>query len=475
MDPVMRAARSFLEEVEERWQESPARVLPLLAEASDRGEVVKALRLGELAPSSRRPLFVYEAPFMEAGAYFDGLTEAITRDYEAVRAGVADEGVTLPEFTMSPILLGPLERAALAMERAAALSGVRFDGVTVALLPEQIADGAAWRESVRALDRIARSPRVRLAVHAPPGGPLNETLGLAGAWFHVHAGELLGFLAEQEGGTSKGPATEAAPEPREAQAAETGRKLRGLMLEAAAKMAAQEPAAAAEVYEHARALCAAEHLVMEEAAALLGLGGACVAAQAAHLAVESYGKAAALAEGGAAWELASLAWLGVGGACMVLESPGPAGTAYRAAANAAKLAGVAVLEAEARRMAEACSAGDGDRVAQASPMPRVVPTASSTPPLLPAASLPRDPADETLLVPVVVVGAALPFLAASAEEPTTVVSHRSPHGAAEENGHETALLGAFVPGPAMPFTAVDTPDNADEGHGTMMLPVWTPT
>ena len=267
MDPIMRAARAFLDEVDERWEEGPGQVLPLVAEASDRGEVVKALRLGELSAENRRPLFLYEAPFAEAGAYFDGLTEAIARDYEAVRAGVAEEGVTLPGFTMSPILLGPLGRAALAMERAAALSGVCFDGVTVALLPEQITDGAAWRESVRALEGVSRSLRVRLAVHATPGGPLDGALGDEGARFHVDAGELLGFLAEQDGSASEGPVTEALPEPAAARTAATGRKLRALMLEAAAKMAGQEPAAAAAAYEQAAALCAAERLVMEEAAA----------------------------------------------------------------------------------------------------------------------------------------------------------------------------------------------------------------
>ena len=356
MDPIMRAARAFLEEVEARWEESPARVLPLRAEASERGEVVKALRLGELAPESRWPLFAYESPFVEAGAYFDGLTEAITRDYEALRAGVAEDGVTLPPFTMSPLLLGPLERAALAMERAAALSGVRFDGVTVALLPEQIADGAAWRESVDTLGRIGRSPRVRLAVHAPPGGPLDGALGEPGARFHVDPAALWGFLAERDGGRSAGPATDAGAAPPAGEAEEPGRRLRRLMLDAAAKMAAGEPAAAAASYEEARALGAAQRLVMEEIAALMGLGGARVAAQAAHLAVESYSRAAGLATGAKAWEIASLAWLGAGGACMVRGTQGPAGRAYRAAATAARRGGIGELEAEARRLAEGCGA-----------------------------------------------------------------------------------------------------------------------
>jgi hypothetical protein len=369
MDPIMRAARSFLDALEERWAVSPARALPLVADASERGDVAQALRLGERAPENRRPLFLHEAPFTDASAYFDGLTDAITRDYEAVRAGVAEEGVTLPAFTMSPILLGPLERAALAMERAAALSGVHFDGVTVALLPEQVADGAAWRESVRALDGIARSPRVRLAIHTPPGGPLEGALGEDGARFHVDASELLGFLAEQDGGASEGPATGAEPAPPRGAAVETGRALRRLMLEAAAKMAAEEPAAAAELYEEARALCATGRLRMEEIAALMGLGGARVAAQLPDLAVESYSRAAGLATGAKAWGVAALAWVGAGGACMLRGTHGPAARAYRAAGNAARLGGIGELEAEIARMAAACGAAP-EAPAPGSPPPR---------------------------------------------------------------------------------------------------------
>ena len=66
MDPVMRAARVFLMEAETLWRERPERVLPLVGEASERGEMVKALRLAELAPENRRPLFLYEAPSLEA-------------------------------------------------------------------------------------------------------------------------------------------------------------------------------------------------------------------------------------------------------------------------------------------------------------------------------------------------------------------------------------------------------------------------
>jgi hypothetical protein len=345
MDPIMRAALVFLDEAETFWQEHPGRVLPLVADASDRGEVVSALRLAELAPDNRRPLVVYEAAFADTGLYFIGLSAAVACGYEAVRRGVAEEGVELPAFTMNPIALGPLERAALAMERAAVLLGERFEGLTVALVPEQVTAEAAWRESVRALDRMTRPARIRVAAYAPPGASWPGMLREEGARFQLDAGTLLGFLREQA--PSAGPASETAPE-------QAAAGLRALMLDAATKTADQDHAGAAASYAQARSLCVTVGLVMEEATVLMALGGACVAAGAPDQAIEHYTAAAGIAERAEAWALACQAWLGAGGACLVHGVTTSAETAYRTAARTARAGGIAVLEGEALRMAEAC-------------------------------------------------------------------------------------------------------------------------
>src|SRR5262245_56031761 len=137
MDPITSAARAFLAEAKAFWRARPERVLPIIAEPSERGEMVKALRLAELAPENRRPLFLYEAPFVDACTY--------------------------------------------------------FDGVLVALVPENVANAAAWRGSVDAMNRMSHSPPVRLAVYAPPGGPLNGTLGDRGARFHFNQATVLAY------------------------------------------------------------------------------------------------------------------------------------------------------------------------------------------------------------------------------------------------------------------------------------------
>jgi tetratricopeptide (TPR) repeat protein len=273
---------------------------------------------------------------------------------------------------MNPMALGPLERAALAMERAATLLGDRFEGVTVALVPEQVADARAWRDSVCELDRMGRTLRVRLAVYAPPRGSLDGLFRDLGARFEVDPAELLNLLKGLGQPASEGPATAPGPVLSDERAAvmvaagdrspspQTSRTLRAFMLEAAERMGAAEPIVAAGLFEQARALCARERLWLEEAMALVGLGGACVAAQTPELAIESYSKAAGLAEDGEAWALACHAWFGAAGAYLMRDSYGPAAMTYRAAERAAKEAEIAPLRIEALRMAGACLVRAGD-------------------------------------------------------------------------------------------------------------------
>ena len=341
MDPVTCAARSFLFQAETFWTKHPDRILPVVAPMDDRAEVVDALRLGELAPKNRRPLLLYETPFDATDGYFVGLVDAIACAYEAVRQGVAEEGVEIPAFVPpSPTAAAPIGRVAMAMERAAWRLGERFDGATLALVPERVTDDRAWRGAVRALERIGWSPRVRVAVHAPPGGVLDGVLQPPGARLAVDLPALLAFMADLGAG-------QIAPN-------ETAQRLRTLLREAAARTAAGEHAAAAGQYEQAAALCAAAPLPDEEAMVRIALGGAYMAAQVPELAVESYGKGAALAEALEAWPLSCVAWLGAAGMHVALGKDTLAAAAYEAAANAAGEADLPEVRDEAQRLRGEC-------------------------------------------------------------------------------------------------------------------------
>ncbi|AGP41964.1 hypothetical protein [Sorangium cellulosum] len=379
MDPITRASKAFLAEAEAFWRSGRGPLLPVVASPSERVEVAKTLRIQELAPENRRPLFLHEEPFLDPRAYFEGLARAISEGYELIRRGAEEEGVWLPIFAPDGRRAGeqavlPLERAVLALERAATLLGERLDGVLLALLPGRVECGSGWRDSIAALQRTRFSKRVRIAVWSPPGGPLSGVLGEDGARFHVDADELVDFLKHLGAASSAGPAIQGPPLPTEEQQraleAAAGRRLpsvgaaarlRAFLLGAGQKTASRDPLGAAEDYRRARELCRAEGLALEESMVLIALGGACLAANAVDLAIEGYRKAAELAEGREAWPVVCQAWLGAGGAYLTAKRYAPAAVAYRASASAATRGRIPLLQIEALRMAGTCSLLDGRR------------------------------------------------------------------------------------------------------------------
>jgi hypothetical protein len=367
MDPITQAVRRFAEDAEDLWHDSPHTLLALVAHEDQREDVVEALRVYEATPENRRPFIVFRAPFDAANTYFSVLAEQVAADYERVRKGVAEEGVELPAFVIGDdgtVPSGAIKRAALTMNQAARLLGERFAGIVVALVPEHVVDVSGWRENVRVLAETRWSPRVRVAVFAPLGGPLCEVLKDGGALFDVAPDELMNFVKELTPVASGGPAVDGenarAEEPggegdaSGSPSAEAGAQLRRLLLDAAAALGAGRPVDAVTLYREARTLCQVEALAEQEVAVLMALGGAYLAADVPALGVESYRSAALLAEHLEAWPAACQAWLGVGAAYLPRENYVGATVGFRAAAVAAKRADSLPLRIEALRLVGTC-------------------------------------------------------------------------------------------------------------------------
>lgn len=378
MDPVTRAAQRFLAEAEAFFRAGKGPILPIFADIPERTSVMKALRLAELDPENRRPLFLYDVPFIEESTYSTALCQGIEQDYEQIRRGAEEEGVTLPPFAPKERTLSedhsPLERAVLAIERVALLLGERFDGVFVAFIPERIDDALGFKNSVATLAATRFSARVRLALLSTPEGPLRDVLGEEGAHFYVDQEELFAYLSQLGTRGSAGPAEAPKPalpeESRRAYEEATGRRLptavaaerlRALLLQAANESRRGQHVVAAARFRDARALCQSESLALEEAMVLLALAGTCLAAGSAELAIDAYEKAAEIAEGVDENEVACQAWLGVGGAHMTDNHLELAVAAYRMSAAAAARAQMTVLQIEALRMAGTCALIQGSK------------------------------------------------------------------------------------------------------------------
>jgi hypothetical protein len=370
MDPITRASKQFLAEAEAFWRTGESSVLPMVAELSDRGELIKSLRLQELGPDNRRPLFLYEAPFVEDATYFDGFAAMVAKDYALLRAGIEEEGVSIPVLDARECAVAepfdPLARAMLTVTLAATLLGDRFDGALVALVPSQVQDRRGWRESIDTLRRTRFSPRTRIGVFDPPSGPLVNVRGDLAARLVIDPDELNAYLRNLGSARSEGPPVAEAPAPTEDEkialdaaghrspSPDVAQRLKAFLLDGAQQAAAGNAVLAATLYGKARRLCAGEGLVLEEALVLIALGGMCVGQGAVENAVASYRQAAVLAEDKEAWGVICQAWLGAGGAELTSKQYEPAAEAYRAAAVAAQRGEIAVLVLEARRLEGTC-------------------------------------------------------------------------------------------------------------------------
>lgn len=369
MDPITVATRRFLRDLARLWKQRPDRIARLVASSGDRGHVVKAMRLGEYDPSNRRPLFVYDAPFEATEPYFAGLCDRISTDYELVRRGVADEGVTLPRLSPPARVpaLSPEAHAIAVLTAASERLSSRLDGALVALLPRSIANTSAWRGSIERLSRVARPPSLRIAVLDPEGGPLSSVLGPEGARFSFDLDELFDFVEQQSDRKSEGPLV--APGPalspqqradfeqatgRKMPVAETAAALQACFLEGARAAAKNDFKAAAEAYRRARDLCHGEGLAAQEAGATFALGGAYLAAGARPMAQATYGQAALLAAQEQLWSVACQAKLGEAGVGWMASDFVRAARAYAEAALLAERGEIVQLRIEALRMEGLC-------------------------------------------------------------------------------------------------------------------------
>lgn len=365
MDPIMKATKRFLAEMEAIWKRGTERGLRMVAATADRDSVIKALRLAELSAENQRPLFLYESVFVEQDAYFAGLASSVEADYAALRAGVAEEGVKLPPF-FSTSATGerayrPMERALRAVERASTLLGPYFDGLTLALLPARVATTATFRANIQAILCAPLSERVRVAVFDPDGLTLGRILEPRGARYRVDAAELGAFLEQLGQRPSLGPRAvdEEVPKKRS--------MLRDHLTAAARSTSEGRTEDAIAHYRAARAICRKEARTVEEATVLIALAGAFLVGRTPALAMTAYEDAAAIAVKANAWALAAQARLGAGGAAMGREWYVDAEVSYRGAAEAAAQAEVPELVAEARRMEGVCRALVGSKAGPDSP------------------------------------------------------------------------------------------------------------
>jgi hypothetical protein len=373
MDPLTIAANRFIRAHEAAWEPPPGAgraptVLRLVAEPTDRGDVLKALRLLEWQPDGRRPFSIFEGAFAAEAAYLTALADHVEAEVAKVDAGLTEDGLTRPAPPKRP---SPLHAGALIthLDRLAGHVAGALEGLVVVLAPETITDPKAFAALVRSLASVpARPTALRLDVLAFDVPDLEAILPVA-APFELDREALFDYLRDLGGEDSAGPKDEAAPTLSPAKRAEieqqlgqrlvsrdAGRTLKHLLMDGGKLLSTGHAKDAARKYRAARVLCEATGLAQESVVVTLGLGTALVAAQNLRGAEAAYRAALARAEALGNPALPVQAHFGLGGVLVMQTRWRDAREQY--AHILAKVTDDSPLRKEALRMIQACERGN---------------------------------------------------------------------------------------------------------------------
>ncbi len=363
MDPLSLEAQRFTAELALGWREIQSHgpsALRLEVLASDRKEMVKALRLAEWDPDNRRPLIRTEAPFDTAESFLSALAQVIERSYEELAMGLQSDGMEIPplDAPKQPITTGEI---ASLLRRAA--EGVQWilEGLDVALIPTHVDDPEGYASLVGGLSRISDGSRLRIMVLDDPALP--ETIR-ARSRFVLDSESVRRYaqnLADAKGRAPGSPKPWFSPKqklalerdlgyrlPSEA----TGESLRILLFEAGEAMRKGQPGEAARRFRRAAMLCNLSGLEREGVAVGIALGTATFASGETPGAVAAYQKAKQEAVGLELPLLAAQAELGVAAVRFASRDYASAHVSYGEVARLAEQA--APLRLEALRMQAEC-------------------------------------------------------------------------------------------------------------------------
>jgi hypothetical protein len=173
VDPITIAAKRFAVEFETFWRPPPGHqvkgppVLRLVANRTDRKDMIKVLRVMEWQPGNRRPFVIVESAFASEAAFALATASALEAHYEEVRKGLAEDGLMIPALALAERPVTTDRLMAQIRFAAEAVSQV-LEGLVLALVPESVAEGAQYAPFVDRLASTSNGSTLRVCVHDHP-------------------------------------------------------------------------------------------------------------------------------------------------------------------------------------------------------------------------------------------------------------------------------------------------------------------
>lgn len=308
MDPLTLAAKRFMRDVETFRSPPPGfkapagpRLLRVVVDPQDRGNLLKTMRWLEHEPRNQCPVSIVTSDFTDIPSALRGIVERVREDYDAVRAGLAEDGMTIPALAWARSELSIAAVSALLAEAAHGLAQV-LGGLFVVIAPERVVDPAAYREFAEQLASKLEARELHVLMTELPDAPIHSATAWVGC-FEVDRDALLDYLANLGPKPSSGPTTMPRIVPTKDQkralraagvdvpSLDSARALRRLLLEGGRALADHEPRVAVRKLRAAKMLCHLDRLEALEGAVLLGLGSAYLHTQNRQGALAAYASA----------------------------------------------------------------------------------------------------------------------------------------------------------------------------------------
>jgi hypothetical protein len=366
MDPITLAAKRFACEFKSFWRPPPGRsprqpsVLRLVVSRTYREDMLKALRVMEWQPDSRRPFVIVDAAFTSEATFALAVASALEAAYDKLRDGLGEDGLTIPPLApgVRPVTT---DRLAALLGRAAEGVSRALDGLVLVLVPASIADGALYGAFALRLAPLSHGSTLRMCVLDHPS--LNRTFA-GQARFAIDHDALFAFLKDLTSNRSNGPAASASrltptdkalletALKRRIPSRATGDQLRTMLLEAGKAMGDGQFKAATRKFRAARMLCHLSGLTEKEAASSIAAGTAALAAQDKRAALLAYHAAKRIALAAQLPSMAAQAELGIAVAHWSTRDFQSARASYAEVVRLAESS--PALRLEAMRMQTAC-------------------------------------------------------------------------------------------------------------------------
>lgn len=362
MDPITLAAKQLHADIEAFWSPHPGapiapgpRILRLVVNPSERRDLLKALRWFEWSPVNRRPVILFEEPFEDEPSWLRALIAKTSDGCEAVRKGLAEDGMLLTPTPARPtdaVLDATTARRYVDTAAECMVNGA-LDGLFVAVAPKRVTDPRAYRATLAKLTALPIGRALRVAVLDSPGAEQKlRALFPAEARFEVDRAELFAFLKQTGPKPSAGPTIPKAAWSSALPARQVGETLRVLLLEAGQALSVDMARLTVQHFEAAQELSRENDLTAQECAIGIGLGSAHGAAGDEAAALAAYDDAMQRALTADRLPLAAQALLGMAG---IHFSKGRYAEARIAYETIARLTiAVPPLAEEARRMQKQC-------------------------------------------------------------------------------------------------------------------------